>query len=101
MRQRAIRPGTGNCREGQIVQAAKVFAEFFQLDGGVDLGDLAALRVRIKPVQEAGQGHAITKMGGGRACKFRVILASLGQSHRVALAYRRCTSLFELVKEPG
>ena len=86
MRQRAMRAGAGNRLEGEVVEAAEILTEAFELQRRIDLRHLAGLGFGVEPVQEARQGGAVADMGRFGALDLRLVLAGLGQQDRV----RRC-----------
>src|SRR5262245_49337818 len=97
---RAVRTGAGDGVEGKVLQLASRFAEFLDLPGGVDLGDLAGLAVFIEPMEEAREGGAVAAMRLASAFDLYGVLAGARQGAGVLLADDFGAGLAKGAEEP-
>ena len=83
MRDRGMLAEARDGGEGHVLQRQRLSPEGLErLDGG-DLGDLAAGRHLVEPVQETHHGHGIAQMRGPRTLALGRVLGRLQQGDRV------------------
>ncbi len=83
----AVGAGAGDRVEAEIAQLAGFLAQRLQAVGHFYLAQLARLRSAAQPAQEAADGDTVTAMGAANALQLDLVLAGLGQRHRIGIAH--------------
>ena len=101
MHDRAVRPGAGDRRKGQVPEILALLAKRFETVAGGDLPQVSQRRYARQPGKEARHRGAVAAMRRPRTVKLDAVLAGFRQHARIGGAVNLRTGSGKPVEHPG